>query len=92
MLIKYFSLKVGATLAFFNMLVPYPGTRDFEKLFSSTPLHEIEWDNFVAIGEKCVLKNVEVSATQIEDIISKANIRYYANPKRLFNIVVRTLF
>jgi hypothetical protein len=77
------------------MLVPYPGTRDFDYFFSETPPEEIDWDDFVAIGEKCVLsKNAEVPPEEIERLIARANIRYYANPIRIFNLIyhIRTLY
>jgi anaerobic magnesium-protoporphyrin IX monomethyl ester cyclase len=82
-----FAEKVGSTLAFFNMLVPFPGTRDFDYYFSSVPLNTIAWENFVAIGESCVLKNSSVPSKVIEELIAKANIRYYMNPLRLLCLV-----
>lgn len=90
-----FSRKVGSTLAFFNMLVPFPGTKDFEYFFSSIPLEEIEWKNFVAIGENCVLsKNAGVSPEEIEKLIGKANVLYYASLRRIFNLLfhIRTFY
>jgi radical SAM superfamily enzyme YgiQ (UPF0313 family) len=90
-----FAKKVNSTLAFFNMLVPYPGTGDFEHFFSRTPLEEIDWSNFVAIGEKCVLsKNTAVSPGEIEQLIAGANLRYYANPRRIFTLLyhIRTFY
>jgi anaerobic magnesium-protoporphyrin IX monomethyl ester cyclase len=81
------SFKVNSTLAFFNMLVPYPGTRDFEYFFKDIPLEEIRWEDFVAIGENCVLaKNPAVSKEELEHFIAKASTQYYKDPRRLFNI------
>ncbi len=83
-----FAKEVNSTLVFFNMLVPYPGTKDFDYYFSETPLEDIDWRNFVAIGEHCVLsKNTAVEPEEIEKIISKANLNYYTSPKRLFNVL-----
>ena len=89
-----FAKKVNATLAFFNMLVPFPGTKDFDFFFSGTPLKEIEWQNFVAVGEKCVLKNSKVEAREIEKMIARANTFYYFNLRRLLNLLfqVRTFY
>ncbi|MDT8286139.1 MAG: radical SAM protein [Elusimicrobiales bacterium] len=88
-----FSKKVNSTLAFFNMLVPYPGTRDFDKYFSGVPLGEITWSDFVAVGEKCVLKDSSLPAEEIRRLMSKAYRQYYFNPRRALNILlqVRTL-
>ena len=83
-----FAEKVGSTLAFFNMLVPFPGTRDFDCYFSSVPLNTIAWENFVAIGGSCVLKNSSVPSKVIEQLIAKANIRYYMNPARIADLLL----
>ena len=89
-----FSREVDSTLAFYNMLVPFPGTKDFDFFFSSVPLKNMEWEKFVSIGKDCVLKNSEVSAREIEKLINKANMLYYANPRRFFNILfhIRTFY
>ena len=82
-----FAEEVNSTLAFFNMLVPYPGTRDFDAFFAGVPLDEIHWENFVAIGENCVLQKASVTGYEIEQLISWANRHYYAHPKRLINVL-----
>jgi radical SAM superfamily enzyme YgiQ (UPF0313 family) len=89
-----FSKRVNSTLAFFNMLVPYPGTREFEYYFSSIPLKDIDWNDFVAIGEKCVLQNAAVPAGEIEKLVGRANVEYYLNPGRLFRLLshIRTFY
>jgi len=89
-----FSNKIDATLTFYNMLVPYPGTQDFSHYFASVPLEKIEWENFVAIGEHCVLESSEVQAEEIESMISSAYRSYYFNPFRLLKILfhVKTVF
>jgi radical SAM superfamily enzyme YgiQ (UPF0313 family) len=81
-----FSREVNATLTFYNMLVPYPGTKEFEYYFSGIPLQDIEWENFVAIGEHCVLKKSEVPIEDIQKMIAGANVHYYLNPIRIFNL------
>lgn len=89
-----FSREVSSTLVFYNMLVPFPGTKDFKYFFSSVSLKDINWEKFVAIGEDCVLKNSEISAREIEKLISKANMLYYANPRRFLNLLfhIRTFY
>jgi radical SAM superfamily enzyme YgiQ (UPF0313 family) len=85
-----FAMEVDATLSFFNMLVPYPGTRDFEHFFGSVPLDEIHWDEFVAVGERCVLEgNPEVSPREVERLIAQANTRYYLRPRKVLEILSR---
>jgi len=89
-----FAKKVKATLAFFNMLVPYPGTREFQNFFSGIPLNKIEWENFVAVGENCVLKNSEISSEQIEKLMATAYLQYYLNPLIIVNLLfqIRTFY
>ena len=89
-----FSREVNSTLAFYNMLVPFPGTKEFKFFFSAMPLKDINWAKFVAIGEDCVLKNSEISSQEIEKLIAKANMLYYANPGRLLNLLfhIRTFY
>ncbi len=82
-----FAKKVGATVAFFNMLVPYPGTRDFRQLFSSIPLEKIDWRSFVAVGEHCVLKNSCVAPAEIEKMMAKAYFQYYVDPLRIASLL-----
>ncbi|MFA6434767.1 MAG: radical SAM protein [Elusimicrobiales bacterium] len=84
-----FAKKVNSTLAFFNMLVPYPGTADFRKYFAGVPLTEIKWADFVAVGKNCVLKNSELSAKEIKRLMASAYRQYYCNPLRVLNIILQ---
>jgi len=90
-----FAGRVDATLAFFNMLVPYPGTQDFKHFFSGRKLEDIEWENFVAVGEHCVIKSgSDITAREMEKLIARANILYYASPRRILRLLmhIRTGF
>lgn len=89
-----FAKRVNSTLVFFNMLVPYPGTREFQYFFSSIPLNKIEWKNFVAVGENCVLKNSDISPEKIEKLMARAYLQYYLSPFRIANLLfqIRTFY
>lgn len=82
-----FSRKVNAVLSFYNMLVPYPGTKEFEHFFAGVPLENIDWEKFVAVGSECVIRNSEVLARDIERMIGKANMLYYMHPGRLLRLL-----
>jgi radical SAM superfamily enzyme YgiQ (UPF0313 family) len=82
-----FAHRVDSTLAFFNMLVPYPGTKDFNDFFADVPLDTINWSDFVAVGEACVLKKSLVPARDIERMIAGANRKYYFRLSKLFSLV-----
>ena len=83
-----FSKEVNARLAFYNMLVPYPGTKEFDLFYASASLKDINWEKFVAIGEDCVVTNSGVPAKQVEQLIADANLQYYLHPARLFNLLL----
>lgn len=78
-----FASRVESTLAFFNMLVPYPGTKNFDDFFADVALKDISWQNFVAVGESCVLKKSMVPARDIEVMIANANRNYYFRISKL---------
>jgi len=82
-----FAKRVGSTLAFFNMLVPFPGTKEFDHYFSAVPLNEIAWKDFVAVGEACVLKNAAVPSDVIQKLIARANREYYLSPRRMLDLL-----
>ena len=67
------------------MLVPYPGTKDFQYFFKDIPLDQIDWKNFVAIGTKSVInKN---SNLDLEKIVFNANLKFYMRPRQLLHII-----
>jgi anaerobic magnesium-protoporphyrin IX monomethyl ester cyclase len=82
-----FSRDVNAVLSFYNMLVPYPGTREFDHYFSGMPLEKIEWENFVAVGEHCVLERSALPAADLQAMIARANTNYYLHPLRILNLL-----
>ncbi|OGC04119.1 hypothetical protein A2276_05845 [candidate division WOR-1 bacterium RIFOXYA12_FULL_43_27] len=84
-----FSKKVSSTLAFYNMLVPYPGTKDFERYFPSADLARIKWDDFVAIGDNCVIEQSSSPSYDIKKLIGKAYFQYYIDPLRVLRILLK---
>lgn len=82
-----FAKRISSTLVFFNMLVPYPGTREFEHYFSTVPLDKIQWEDFVAVGERCVLKYSNIPPELIENLLGNAYIQYYTHPLRLIRLL-----
>jgi anaerobic magnesium-protoporphyrin IX monomethyl ester cyclase len=82
-----FSREVNAVLTFYNMLTPYPGTKEFDHYFSGIPPEKIEWDNFVAVGEHCVLERSAIPAKDLQTMIAHANTGYYLHPLRILNLL-----
>lgn len=81
-----FAKRIKPTLAFFNMLVPYPGTEIFNKAY--TDLRMIEsWDDFVAIGVNPVVGSAGISREELQMWVSKANLSFYLRPSQLWAIL-----
>jgi len=89
-----YAVELNPTLAFFNMLVPYPGTRDFDLIFKGISLEDIEWGNFVAVGTRSVFSKAGTRAVDLEKLIYKANLRFYFRPSQLFHLLskIKTLY
>jgi len=89
-----YAIELNPTLAFFNMLVPYPGTRDFDTFFKDISLDDIEWKNFVAIGCNSVVSKETNMPINMEKMIYKANLRFYFRPRQLFHLLykIKTLY
>lgn len=81
-----FAKELKPTLAFFNMLVPYPGTEIFKNNYNLTAyLNNLE--DFVAIGPKPVVSTSSVSKEELKRFVFRANLKFYARPIQLWNIL-----
>ncbi|MBI2251426.1 MAG: cobalamin B12-binding domain-containing protein [Armatimonadetes bacterium] len=77
--------KLNPTLAFFNFLVPYPGTEVFDQFYK---IEEIEnWGDFVAIGQHPVSKISKLSKDELQKAIKLANREFYLRPSQIFHIL-----
>lgn len=88
------AMRLKPTLAFFNMLVPYPGTRDFDYFFHGIPLDTIRWEDFVAIGKRSVFSCSNAGRIDLENILYTANRKFYLRPAQLFHLLfkIKTLY
>ncbi|MGE5392047.1 MAG: B12-binding domain-containing radical SAM protein [Deltaproteobacteria bacterium] len=89
-----FALRSNPTLAFFNILVPYPGTEVFRKFMSEQPIQEIHWSDFVAIGVNPVGNIGELSKRNLQLLVLKANLLFYGRPTQIIRIIktIKTKF
>jgi len=88
------ALSLKPTLAFFNMLVPYPGTRDFDHFFKDIPLDQIDWKDFVGFGPKAALSQLSGRSISLERALYTANLKFYLRPSQLMHILssIRTFY
>lgn len=81
-----FSIKLGATLTFFNVLVPYPGTEIFDELLRSGSLSAANWMDFVMVGDNPMLADTGLSKEDLQKYIIFAYLRYYLRPSQLIHV------
>jgi len=81
-----FSKKIKPTLAFFNMLVPYPGTEIFNSSYTDLSMLE-NWDDFVAIGVNPVVDSPDLPKEALQKWVYRANLAFYLRPSQLWTIL-----
>lgn len=80
-----FALETSPALAFFNILVPYPGTYLFKKHVNLSK--EINWRDFVAIGLQPVQPISELTTHELQKAVRDANIKFYFRLKQILIIL-----
>lgn len=83
-----FAKELKPTLAFFNMLTPYPGTEIFEKFYADKIKNFGDLDNFVAVGPKASVDPIGFTRKQMQSYIFWANVRFYLHPLQLWRILI----
>jgi len=86
-----FSKEIRPTLAFFNMMVPYPGTEVFNNLNLNSYTID-NWEDFVAIGTNSAVLSSSIPKDELQRLVSKANCSFYLRPFQIYRILkqVRT--
>ena len=81
--VKYAN-KLNPDFTQFGILTPYPGTALYEKV--KNRLLTTDWRKFW--GGDPVIKLDKLSARQLKKLFWRANLSFYARPKRLFSVVL----
>lgn len=82
-----FAIELSPDVAFFNILVPFPGTevwRDFPELHGRE--HDPAfWDNFktASAGGLPLIELPDLSRQELKTAVIKANLRFYSRPRFL---------
>ncbi|MBN1502047.1 radical SAM protein [Candidatus Woesearchaeota archaeon] len=83
-----FALDTNPTMAFFNVICPYPGTELFDQCFSGDAVDKIkDWQNFVGIGVNPPLPHSNLTQGELKKAIASAYRRFYFRPKAIWNIL-----
>lgn len=77
-----FAVKLDTDFAQFTAMTPYPGTEVYEYAKREGLLLTNDWSKFTTI--KPVMRTKELSAKEIEKLVSKAYRKFYLRPKFLW--------
>lgn len=82
-----FAIEIKPVLAFFNMMVPYPGTEAYDVHFSGAgvPLGDVRWEDWVAVGPRAAIEVEGVPS--LERAVAEANRRFYLRPRQLLKML-----
>ncbi|MEK7474214.1 MAG: radical SAM protein [Candidatus Coatesbacteria bacterium] len=82
-----FAQELNPALAFFNMMVPYPGTEAYRACFGEAgpPLDRVRWEDWVAVGPHAA---VQVQGLPpLERVVADANRRFYGRPGQVWRML-----
>lgn len=80
-----FSLELDPVLAFFNILVPYPGTKVFNEFCDADQIDN--WEDFVAVGINPAIELGSLTRRELRKAIYEANRRFYLRPGQLLKML-----
>lgn len=82
-----FSKELNPNLAFFNSLVPYPGTEVYDTHYK-TQFHGSEcWKDFVAIGINPVIQLEGLSTKDLQNYVYKGYVQFYSRPTHILRLI-----
>jgi len=78
-----FAIELKPVLAFFNMMVPYPGTEEYAARFGREDRvpDGVHWEDWVAVGPRAAISIPGVP--QLERAVAEANRRFYFRPAQI---------
>lgn len=84
------AIKLDPSLAYFNPLVPYPGTEIYDQFCGVHFDPSKNWANYSAFGDKLALELHDISSKKLKYYCALANRRFYLRPayilKRIKNL------
>lgn len=79
------ALELKSTMAFFNIMTPFPGTEIFNQY--STKFEQMDnWNDFVAIGVNPALDLIEVTKRHLRWYMYLAHLKFYGRPIQWFRM------
>lgn len=81
-----FARELKPDLAFFNTLIPYPGTEIYDTYYKTKFEGSENWKDFVAIGVNPVIEFKDISTKDLQKYVYKANIQFYLRPLHILHL------
>lgn len=81
------AVEIKPVLAFFNMMVPYPGTEAYDLHYGATgaPMDTVRWEDWVAVGPHSTIQVPGVPS--LERAVADANRRFYLRPRQIVRML-----
>ncbi len=81
------AIDLKPALAFFNMMVPYPGTEAYSIHFGNPNAapSAVHWEDWVAVGPRATIRVAGVPS--LERAVAHANRRFYLRPAQILRIL-----
>jgi radical SAM superfamily enzyme YgiQ (UPF0313 family) len=82
-----FAMELKPALAFFNMMVPYPGTEAYRAHFGDVgrPPDRVRWEDWVAVGLRSTIHVPGIKS--LEELVARANARFYFRPSQILRML-----
>ena len=81
-----FAIELAPTMSSFAMMIPYPGTEEFERANLNSRDMNI-WKDFVTVSGTPVVTSEHLLKKRLETYIAKAYMRFYLRPFQLIKIL-----
>jgi len=82
-----FACELNPTIASFNIMVPFPGTEDWNRMLDLIPEELTNWDNFVPKAVTPIIQLEGLSRQELQRHIYKAYIRFYGRPSQIWRMI-----
>ncbi|MBI2875352.1 MAG: cobalamin B12-binding domain-containing protein [Candidatus Tectomicrobia bacterium] len=82
-----FALELSPVIGSFNIMVPFPGTEEYERHRQKNPEGLMNWDNYVPKGVQPLIQLEDLSKADLQRYISRAYLKFYLRPRQILHIL-----
>ena len=82
-----FSLKLNPIIGSFNVMVPFPGTEEYQRYIKKHPGEIMNWASFIPKGITPLIETEELSKKVLQRYLSMAYLKFYLRPSQIWRIL-----